>query len=284
MNKWNCGKTIPVSSLSEKDKKSAIHEWAEGSSVLEDLLWLCHKKGLETSGCDAGKHHFAYIDFALRSDREALHKVLNDVINMKSAMMMFSFVGNPRSGPLWHEPIVCVAPSNDAGAEVFFKELCSALKKPWGKKPAEVTKQLLNIADFLKDKESALSMKLYKNSDGYLFAFECYGNSRNWDYFSGLFDKAGLRAMVNKKPGIPLKAWGIKTKNIFELSCALRSVYETMRLGWTLDLPVNFTPDMDFNSMALIMRRKFGNDQIGEELLNDWVKKNWGKSFDEISY
>ena len=284
MNKWNCGKTIPIGRLSSDELKVAIHEWAEGNETLEELLWLCHKKGVETTGCDAGDHHFAYIDIALRSNRESLCKVLNAAVNQKRCSLMFSFKGNPRSGPLWHEPHVGIFPNRKEDVQDVYSELCTGLKKPWGKKPSEVTKQLLNIADFLRDKESGLTMRLYERPEGYLFALECLGNSRNWNYFSELFVAAGLHILENKKPNVPLQAWGIKTKNVFELSCALRSVYETMCLKWNLPLPEEFTEDMDFNSMALMMRRKFGTDPIGEEQLNEWVKANWNKPFNEITY
>ena len=284
MNKWNCGKTIPIGRLSSDELNVAIHEWAEGNETLEELLWLCHKKGVETTGCDAGDHHFAYIDIALRSDRESLCKVLNAAVNLKRCSLLFSFSGNPRSGPLWYEPHIGIFPNRREDVQPVYEELCTALKKPWGKKPSKVTEQLLNIADFLKDKEAGLSVRLYERQEGYLFAVECLGNSRNWNYFSELFVAAGLHIMENKKPNLPLQAWGIKTKNVFELSCALRSVYETMRLKWNLPLPEKFTEDMDFNSMALMMRRKFGTDEIGEEQLNEWVRDNWGKPFDQITY
>lgn len=282
-SKWNCGKSIPIGGLSEAELKVAIPEWAEGNKTLEELLWLCHKKGVETVGCDAGDHHFAYLDVALKSDRDNLCKLLNAAVNMKRSTLMFSFNGNPRSGPNWHEAHISISPHPNDDASAFFAELCTALKKPWGKKPAEAVKQLLNIADFFEDKESSFTIRLYK-SETNMFAIECWGNSRNWEYFTELFEAAGLHTMTNKKPNIPLKAWGIKTKNVFELSCALRSVYENVRLKWNLPLPEKFTEDMDFNSMALLMRRKFGTDEAGVAKLNEWVRNNWGKPYNEITY
>ena len=281
-SKWNCGKAIPISALSKDELSEAIHEWSEGNPLLEELLWLCHKKGVETMGCESGEHHFAYIDIALRSDRESLCKVLNEAINGKNCSLMFSFCGNPRSGPLWYEPHMGIFPNKRADVKNVYSNLCTALKKPWGKKPSELSKQLLNIADFLKDKETGLTMRLYEG-DVYMFALESYGNSRNWDYFTKIFETAGLRTLENKKPNLPLKAWGIKTKNVFDLADALKALYEHISVNWNLELPDKFTPDMDFNSMALIMRRKYGTDLIGLQMLDDWVKNNWGKPFDEIS-
>lgn len=283
-SKWNCGKSIPIDGLSEAELKVAIPEWAEGNQTLEELLWLCHKKGVETVGCDAGDHHFAYIDVALKSDRDNLCKLLNAAINMKRCGLMFSFNGNPRSGSNWYETHISIFPNKKEDTQPVFTELCTALKKPWGKKPSEVSKQLLNITDFLEDKESGLGLRLYERPEGYLFAIECWGNQRNWTYFTELFVGAGLHEMHNKKPDVPVKAWGIKTKNVFELSCALRSVYEHMRLKWKLSLPEEFTEDMSFNDMALMMRRKFGTDEAGVEKLNEWVRNNWGKPYNEITY
>ncbi len=285
MNKarWNCGKSIPIDELSEAELKVAIPEWAEGNSTLEELLWLCHKKGVETVGCDAGDHHFAYIDVALKSNRDNLCKLLNVAVNSNRCSLMISFSGNPRSGPTWYEPHISIFPNTREDAEIVFAELSTGLRLPWGKKPMEITKQLLNIADFLEDKESGLIVRLF-NGETNMFAIECFGNSRNWEYFTQLFEAAGLHTMVNKKPNLSLKAWGIKTRNVFEMALAMRSVYEHLRLKWNLPLPEEFTEDMDFNSMALMMRRKFGTDEIGVEQLNEWVRNNWGKPYNEITY
>ena len=47
---WNTGAGIPISSLSQDELKEAIHEWAEGSKELEDILWACYKNDVVTIG------------------------------------------------------------------------------------------------------------------------------------------------------------------------------------------------------------------------------------------
>lgn len=280
--KWNRGNSIPIDSLTFEELEEAIHEWAEGSTILEELLWLCYEKSVYTTGCDAGDHHFAYIDFDFtKGSTENLQKLLNAAFKMRRCNIMVKYYGNPRSGLGWCEPTIGLSPIKKEDVRTFFKQLCKALKRKHGAEPSELSKHFLDIARFLEDKESGLCVRFERNG-GYQFYMDSFMNSRNWDYYTQLFESAGLKVMHHRDPNAPVLAWGIRTEKEHEMTTALEKVYEVMKNNWTLELPDKLTSDMGFNSMAMVMRRQFGTDEAGTAKLKEWVDANWGKEPSEI--
>ena len=280
--KWNRGNSIPIDSLTFDELEEAIHEWAEGSEILEELLWLCYEKSVYTTGCDAGDHHFAYIDFDItKGNTKNLQKLINAALKMRRCSILVKFEGNPRSGPDWCVPTLGLFPLKKGDVKSFFKLLCKSLKRKRGAEPREISKQFLNIVNFLEDKETGLSVRLERNG-GYRFILDSFMNSRNWDYFTEIFESAGLEVMHHSDPKAPVLAWGITVEKEHEMVAVLSRVYEVMKNNWTLEIPDKLTPDMDFNCMAIFMRRQFGTDEEGIAKLKEWVDTNWEKDPSEI--
>lgn len=280
--KWNRGNSIPIDSLTFEELEEAIHEWAEGSEILEELLWLCYEKSVYTTGSCAGGHHFAYIDFDFtKGNAENLQKLINAAFKMRRCHLYCMFTSNPRSGPGWYIPKLSLAPLWKDDVKHFFKLLCSALKRKCGAKPREISVQFFNVVNFLKDKETGLSVRLVKNRN-YQFTIESYRNWRNWDYFTELFEEAGLEVIHPKEPNVPSLEWGINVNKEHEMATILGRVYEVMKDNWTLELPDKLTPDMEFKNMAVFMRRQFGTDEAGIAKLKEWVVANSGKEPSEI--
>lgn len=69
--KYNTGEAIDLKELSEEEAKEAIHEWAEGSEALEELLLEGYEKGFLSNACCAGEiedEQLPYIDYLLNSE------------------------------------------------------------------------------------------------------------------------------------------------------------------------------------------------------------------------
>ena len=129
MSKYNNMKTIPISSLSEQELKMAIKEWAEGSEILEQFLWNCHLKQLETNGCHAGKNPF--VGFYLNNSEEEIRKILNTIQSMKgSEVFIMPDGGNPFSGKDWYRSVITASINTNYRNEAneFFKKLRQAME------------------------------------------------------------------------------------------------------------------------------------------------------------
>lgn len=226
-NNWNRGASIPVSDLNESELKEAIHEWAEGCDSLEELLWLCHNNGLETNGCDAGNHHYAYIDFLLNDGSEKLLKVLSAAWEYGKVNFYCQFSGNPRSGPNWNKTVINISPRKNADAIPLFDKLCSILK---GEKPvteSELCNAFLKVVKFLDKKKPDVGIHLNRKSESlYHFYFKTFKNSRNVELYSELLCKVGYAEVRN--PNKPIVSWEVETSDEKELVEILEA---TLRLG-----------------------------------------------------
>lgn len=280
---WNHGASIPVSDLTESELKEAIHEWAEGCDSLEELLWLCNQNGLETNGCDAGNHHFAYIDFLLKEENAKLMEIMSAAWNYGKCNFFCLFFGNPRSGRDWYKTVINLSPRKNADAVPLFNELCSVLKKEKSVSESQVCKKLLELIEFLDDKEADITMHMNKKADSlYHFYFKAFSGSHNVEYFTKLFSNLGYTEV--KSPNKPIIAWEFETTDEKELEEFLKKTLEVFKCEWSLELPNEPTEDMDFNSIALVMRRKFGTDDEGIKKFNEWLKINWRKPFKEMIF
>jgi len=67
-SKYNTGKPIDIKTLTDKERKQAFHEWAEGSKELERLLSEGYKKGFLSHACCAGDTGNPYISYDLDDD------------------------------------------------------------------------------------------------------------------------------------------------------------------------------------------------------------------------
>ena len=62
MSQYNYGISIQVENISSEKVREAIHEWAEGSDVLEKSLITAYENGLKTTSCCRGYHEIEIPD------------------------------------------------------------------------------------------------------------------------------------------------------------------------------------------------------------------------------
>lgn len=267
---WNRGYSIPVSDLSKFQLIRAIHEWAEGNRELEKLLWWCHRNGVLTSGCDAGDHHFPYIDFQVEgSSIQNLKRILVATENLDDEATIFlMFVSNPYSGPNWYKPTLAIFPSN----KNFFKDINKSLKKTKIVENGFVN--ILQLHDFLKDKECGLDITFEKTSSSeYSLSFRSYMNERNWQYYTDLFCEAGLTKIAPSEKDSRVMEWNAKCSSKEDFDFLVNRIMEVLSTKWTLGLLNPTMDDMDFKSIALYMHRLFENHPKGDLIMKEWLRR-----------
>lgn len=270
--KWNKGNSIPISSLSDWELVEAIHEWAEGNMHLENLLWNCYNNGVYTGGCDAGEHHFGYVDFIIEdSERSALKRILK-VVQKFDVYILLHMTANPYSGPNWHKAVINIMPIKNKDVNEVFDVISAALVEKSDVSDDELI-PILEFYDFLKDKEAGLNIRVKIHNGKYRFFIESFMNERNWEHFTNLFEKAGFKKKEDIKPDAPFMAWGFKCKEESEFTSLALEGLEVIKKNWSLKTPKAITEDMSFNYKARIMRRKFGTTKRGERKLQKWLKQ-----------
>lgn len=68
-SKYNTGKPIDISELTDAERKQAFHEWAEGSQALEQLLNVGYERGFFSHACCGGDTGRPYISYKLNDDQ-----------------------------------------------------------------------------------------------------------------------------------------------------------------------------------------------------------------------
>ena len=284
---WNRLDSIPTNLLNEQELKEAMKEWAEGNDELEQFLWLCHSNGVETSGCCCGHGDGApYVYFNVEGClKDKFENLLMTNLTLEDAEILLLFNGSPRSGPDWYKPTVMLVPLKESAASKFFEKLSSSLKGKQEFKNKDAIKYFMDIYEFMKDKETPLRFRItVLNKVRYVISIECLGNNRNWDYYSDLFTTIGFKEKKNYiYPELNIKWEHIaigqeKFKNIME------KLYQTLISRWTLELPEEITEDMWDVDEALVMRRKFGTDRKGIELMNKWLNENKEPYMEDVNY
>ena len=280
---WNCKKSIPVAELSEAELKEAIHEWAEGCDSLEELLWLCYNNGIKTNGCCAGAHHFAYVDFLLNEGKEKLLEVMSTAWKYGKINFFCQFYGNPRSGPDWYKTVINLSPRKNADAIPLFGELCSVLKKEVPVSKSKVCKAFLDVLYFFDEKKPDFLIHMNKKADSlFHFYFTAFIDTPNIEYYSKLFGKIGYTEVKN--PNKPIIVWEFETEDENALKDILETTLKVFESEWTVEIPSEPNEMMDYNFIALIMRRKFGTDEEGVKKFNEWMMSNWGKPFKDMTF
>lgn len=272
-SKWNTGASVPVTSLTSEELKDAIHEWAEGCDELEKLLWLCYRKGLETSGCHVGKKN-NYLEFYVTpKSNELLKRVLlvAEAYGFAETFMMFG--GNPYSGPNWHRTtlsIDCLIPEN---VGEFYTRISQALEDETQLVDARCFGMMTEFAEFFEDKLADLNfrMRVHAHSE-YEFYIEKFKGEHNWNYFDELFVALGMTR--KQREDAPFVCWCIKSSSVKEFSDALNILLEGIRTKWSLKTPTEIVDPKDFNFNALLMQKKFGTTSEGVKKMNDWINAN----------
>ena len=132
---------------------------------------------------------------------------------------------------------------------------------------------ILKFYELLKDKESGfdISMTITSNAE-YIFSINCFCNERNWQYFTDLLCEAGLKKVVPKEKSAPVMKWMFKTEEESEFNLCVKRTLEVLTTKWCLEVPKKITKDMDFNSKALLVRRKLKAIPYGLKLFDMWLK------------
>lgn len=286
-SKWNRGKSIPVSSLDDVSLREAIHEWAEGSQALEELLLICNKNGWETSGCDAGNHgHPPYLDFDLENNFQKLEKIISAVWNFENGSnIRILFGGNPKSGPDWYKTVVDFSPTKKKDAELFWQTLVNVVSSENYQPLTNACKYLLKIVEFLADKESGFSLLLSngKTADAYTLDISLSANMYNWKYYTEIFESVGFKTKKNTTG--PMRIfWYISATNEEDIEEVLKKTLDIFIQKWSLELPNEVSEEMNFTTMAMVMRRKYGTDENGRKRLAEWIEKNFMKPFSEMTF
>lgn len=112
----------------------------------------------------------------------------------------------------------------------------------------------------------------------------CFRNQRYWPHFTEIFAKAGLTKYQNPETARDYISWEITVKGMEELYNTLQKLYLTLVNEWSLEVPTVITPDMREVDAALVMRRKFGTDRKGIELINQWINANKRPNMRDVNY
>ena len=269
-SKWNNKSSISIESLTEKELKEAISEWAEGSPQLEALLWNCHNKGIETCGCDAGGHHFPYLDVSLTKSSDNIKKLIRGAFNFGNSCIGYRRVVNPFSGPNWHMPVFDFSPIGNCDASSFFEKLNTALEEN-AERVNDYYDVFLSLFNFFNTKEYAISIWL-QVVDGVKFCinFCCDGNKDYWKYFEEIFEKTTFTLTRRNENW---STWSYASCNFEEIMFAVKKLYELFKQSEALFEELPYDEELHFFSRALIMRKKFGTDKRGIELMNEWLNQ-----------
>lgn len=275
--------SIPVNRLSEEELKEAIPEWSEGSPGLEHLLWRCYECKVATNGSDAGNHgHPAYVSYTIgESERENLVRILNATLRFANSDVYVTFYGNPWSGSDWHKGIIDTSPNKREDAEQFFEVLTSSLDAE--SRENQFASVLMEVYDFLEDKCSPLEFRVVHDEDNmYRIVFECSRMEDYWQYFTELFAKAGLEKLPIKD-GAPFMAWGIRVSEE-NFVRAVKNILDVFMTEWNYKIPENVEEIENLHYAAKLMSMKFGTDERGVKLMNEWLNAHKRKGQRDVNY
>lgn len=275
--------SIPVNRLSEEELKEAIPEWSEGSPGLERLLWRCHECKVATGSCDAGNHgHPAYVTYTIDdSNRENLERIINATLRFANSDVGVRYYCNPWSGPDWHKGTIDTSPNKREDAEQFFEVLTSSLNLE--SKENEFGSVLMEVYDFLEDKCCPLGFRVIHDENNiYMIVFECVYMEDYWEYFTELFAKVGFAKLPNEMHPTYME-WGIRVSkdNFVSLFQKILDVFMT---EWNYKIPENVEEIENLHYAAKLMSMKFGTDERGVKLMNEWLNAHKRPGKRDVNY
>ena len=278
-SKWNNKDSFPIYELSESDLSEAIHEWAEGSKDLEELLWLCYRAKVETCGCC----QTWYIDFRIEgSNREYLKKLLSIAETVETASTLLQMhAGMVSADKYWWKESVGIM-TYDRGEELF-----QTLKKAF-REDAKVTgcyHRILDLYDFIKEKEADISVSIEKSENGiYTLVFVVADSNPYLKFFDKLSRREEMRSTFWRYKRDYWYYVGCNACTAEKMNHIIDALLHFLRENWDAPIPTEFTDNMDIMEKTLLMRRKFGNSPEGIEKLNQWYNQNKPDDLEEIHY
>lgn len=245
-----------------------------GSEALGKLLWSCYRNGIHTSGCDAGNHHFPYLAFYLDSGIESVKRLITATWNYGASELFLTFAGNPYSGPEWHKTKLSVKPLNNKCANDFFETLANTLDEKQIENTGQGFLDILKLSELLEESGDDIAVRMTKNGNQYRLSINCFKSKRNWQYWTALFEEAGLHLINSKKKDSPFIYWEYTSSNQEAFEKCISKLLVVLQTKHSLKLPDEISEDMSFSTKALVMRRKFGFDENGIKLMNKWLEEN----------
>jgi len=273
-------KTIPVYSLTDEERKEAIHEWAEGNEYLEELLWNCYKNGIETSGCHYGQR--SYFDIRVNDEQNKVKKMLYLARNIPKVQILVQMEGhNPKSGPDWYKPNLGFATFSvaEADQDILFNTLNDALKNGDNISVPEkdAFSTMVDIYDFFLDKGSSLMFRVRKDEEGkFKYYAELTGRKTTVPYCEELFTKAGMTR--NLETDSPFPEWSLEAADYEELTEKMTHFRDVVLSEWSLEAPQEITDDLTASEKALIKRREFGDSEEGQRKLIKYFESQLPKA------
>lgn len=274
--KYNNMKTIPISSIPEDEMEQAVREWAEGSPNMEKLLWACLNNGVETAGCHADKR--PYLEIRVNNSYDKVKKMLHRAQEFDGADVYISpDGGNPRSGPNWYKPSLMFgfSATDRKSADDIFDKMSESLTDESTRYETkdEVFEHILDFYDFFAGKESGCNFRIKNASGQYVFSIESFRGERNFDYFNSLFEKSGLNRAKKDPIDSPVDDWVIDASTPEEFNEKMIKCKDIIMREWSLGLPCEITKDMDFNTIARIKKREFGDTSEGVQKFEEWLQE-----------
>lgn len=274
-SKYNCSKSIPISSLSKEELKVAMKEWAEGSESLEKLLWNCYNNGIETGECHID-NGFAYIslygDSCSDEGKEKIKKMASKIQEFNNSQIFLApNGGNPFSGPNWFRPFISFAIYDKTIEEndKVFEQMNDAinLKEPVNNK-GQVFTEIYDFLDFFKDKDCGLVIRaIHTKTDKYTFAMEI---DKGYQNVSKIFTKAGY-TLDKSTYDRPRKEWKIEVEDSEVLAEKIKYSKKIIFNEWDIEPLNEINENMSFNTAARIKRKQFGDTLLGRKRFDLWL-------------
>lgn len=273
--KYNNLSSFDIYSLSNEELKIAIHEWAEGEPVIEELLWKCYNSGIETRGCHAGGR--PYLTISADKSIDKVKNMLTSVCNIDGFSIIISpDGGNAFSGDNFYKAdlgIVFLKTMYKDEADKIFKKMTTSLDET-EKKHNPMINSIIDLYNFFKEKESELSFRVIFDENIFRFSIEM-SSAINYDYYCNIFKNIGLKMEPNN-PGI----WYFNSKNANDFENKLEYVKNILIKEYNLKLPTTIESGMSFNQMFRLLRRKY-IEKYGNDLKFKEFKNIFEKEFDQ---
>lgn len=279
MSKYNHIKSIPVDSIPEEEMTTAIKEWAEDNEAMERLLWNCYKNNIKTNGCHAdGSPYLGISYYEDDENKNELAKLLMASLAFKDSVILFSpDGGNPLSGDDWYLPTITLGmmDASEQEANSFLNYAADSLEKDKANDNEDeiLFSNLINMLDFMINKDSALSFRLnHKTDDKYIFSLEAAPISDTvYLYFNQLFSQVGFEE-VKGPDGVKRHNWKIECEDMKSLTEQIQKTANLIINNYSLEPPTSEEEIFNFNQLARFKKREFGDSLEGKEKMAEWLQ------------
>ena len=267
MSKYNNMISIAIDSIPKEEISRAIKEWAEGDNSMERLLWTCYDKGIKTNGCHAGAR--PYISFAYQDNLERIIPLFEVTQEQSDSQILIQIDGgNPFSGTEWYIPSILFGINSEYKGET--DEYLDKLNESLNIEDENKSNSLLNLLEFLLDKESALLLRFVHDKDNrYHFMIESHRISDNrYRYYNELFKGTEL-VEENLKDGPSDKHfWTVGAADLDDILLKIESISKYIINNYSYDVPQN-----EEDAVSLLSLAKFKRRTLSEEEFDNWLNQ-----------